>query len=216
MDSILKQLKKYQPTIDVSAEVEQRQRVFRPYEEIIRRLVSESSLASTSDYERCVTAMLSHMHDYVQSSMVGRLFPIEVDIAYHLYFRHGQVIMADAHIDDYLMATIAAIGESAYIKFLAAASDEMAVKLMLARTLLATHCTGPSELDIMPKSYRNLAASKLGCGRDAKTASRVLDSLTAAATIDQKIVGRLLYIAAKRWSDKIPKMMGMLECSDFE
>lgn len=91
-----------------------------------------------------------------------------------------------------------------YIAELKKSMDETVSKIFLSRVLLATFCGTEKYLDklsIMPLKFRAIAAKLLRCNATAKNAADIMDSCHKNASIEQIIIGRILYVAAWYWKD---------------
>lgn len=197
--SILYQLKKYHKAH--SAEniiIPERTTQPSEYDEIIRSLVDIPP--SAIGYEKHIGDLLFCLQSFERPPIVNVICPLEVAVAYHIFYNFGIQFTNEEKIDGFLFQFIKQRDANEYIKKLKKSSDLISMKLFMARILLATFSTFTQKpIDKMPVSFRKPAVSLLKCAETPKAAADLLESLTNIATIEQIITGRILYIAAWHW-----------------
>lgn len=207
MRSILKQLSKYKPPEENTKptaiiEIKQNQ---HPYQEIVDNLCDIS--INLGSRKRVIDDALLALNDFTPPPMTGQLYPLELAVLYHLFYRYKIVLCSDSRADaifGQFLKTTAENGNgfSVYMQTLRNCLDKNSTMIFLYRVMLAAFGERgkyDSKRDHIKKEFGLKAARTLGVEASARVAGRGLDSL-AGADVEQLILGRITYIAFWEWS----------------
>lgn len=131
----------------------------------------------------------------------GKLYPIEVALVYHMFFRGQFVFLSEESLDRHLFTFLKNRDLDKFMIELANAVDGVVHSILAARIVLATFGDGPRPQDKLPVNYRQPAADAIKIQATAKAASDVLHKLRSA-TVEQLVLGRISYLAFWHWQNK--------------
>lgn len=203
MQSILRQLPKYAPIVNTPL-VEVPQRASVEGDDIlaaIKRILFFPQIPKDL-YDEELDSILKLMSGYSKSKFVGILFPLEIDIAYYLFYRCGKPITNEVMMNNLLGRFFNTTNYNDYMATMVAALDDNAKQSFLSRVLIATFNTErhKGNRDRLPTHYRGLVAQKLKCNGNIKDAVRLNERLNKLLSPEQLILGRICYLAFWHWT----------------
>lgn len=200
MKSILNQLKKYQSEQPSKQVVVSEDIVdgFYDYNKILE------SICDITDFEwrkQVINDCLLALSGFQPSKSVGKLYPVELDVLYYLYYHKRIVVCGEKQAELIFERFLScALDIDLYMKVLIDSLDDGSMAVFLARVALAAfNRAGTSKRDSIEREYGVKAAKVLGIEPNAQSALLKLDSL-AALSQEQLILGRITYIAFWEWS----------------
>ena len=208
MNSILRQLAKYQSPNDEPTPTIHIKQAQHPYEGLVETLCDITDPAAR---KRTISDALVGLHDFAPPPMADQLYPLETAVLYHLFYRHKISLCSESKADaifGQFLKTVATRdgGLGAYMQILKNCLDKTAMMIFLYRVMLAglgARGRWDSPHDHLPKNLGMRAAGVLGVEASARAAGRGLDSL-AHSDVEQLILGRVAYVAFWKWSRTTP------------
>lgn len=213
MKSILWQLEKYQNKAD-QAELSTSQIIIvekqqHPYAEIVERLC-DIPLGS-SERKQIINDALLALNGFQSPPLAGVLYPLDLAVLYYLFYHHKIFLSsektADISLNNFIKSVVADGGIDNYMIKLKNALDDYSSRIFLFRVMLAALGARDKYVnkhDLVNHEYGIKAAQILGVAATAKIAGAGLDSSQAIASVEQKILGRIAYIAFWQWSQNKP------------
>ncbi len=218
MYSILKQLAKYHPTPTTGIVPTQNPvhiaQAEHPYQKMVEFLCDTRDLLQR---KKLVNDALLALNDFTPPPMADQLYPLELAVLYHLFYRHKVILCGEGKADYlfgvFLKDTAASQGIDTYMRVLKNCLDKTSTSIFLYRVMLAAlgaRGKWDNKRDHLDKEYGIKAARALGVEPTAKAAGHGLDSL-AGSDAEQLILGRITYIAFWEWSQAAP----VIDCDDY-
>lgn len=216
MRSILKQLAKYlSPEEKISPIIIEIKQKEHPYQSIVESICD---IANPLARKRAINDALLALNDFVPPPMTNQLYPLEIAVLYHLFYRYRIIICSDSYADvifgRFLKSTAEENGGlSVYMKLLRSRLDKNSTMIFLYRVILAAfgeRSKHDLKRDHINKEFGYKAAKTLGIEASARVAGNGLDSLSGAS-VEQLILGRITYIAFWEWS----RTESSIECNQY-
>ena len=193
MKSILNQLDKYQPEIKKIKQISISSHEDYDLFEVLKRITVPKT--PIDSFNSTVTKAYKLLQNgYSISTLVDILYPLSVDVAYYLFYRHGLMISSESIIDIEMLNFVNRVSYEEYMSKLASSITDVSKKLFLARILQAS-CTAGRNINSLPEQFRFAASKQLSCQPTIKDAVSILDSIQPKSDISDIIVARMAYIA---------------------
>jgi hypothetical protein len=211
MESILRQLKKYQQTgltyteqnVDSKAVivVPEHNHPFAEMIEAILRSTYPPEPSFDESRKEFTIKSLKALEGYTLPPSAGKLYPVELAVLYYLFYHHKIQLgehVAESYLSKFLQDIRAKEGSlEKYLIELKDSMDKTATTAFLYRVMLASLGERDNYTvarDILDPKYGPMAADALGVEASAKRAWKGLESIRNE-DIEQLIFGRIAYIA---------------------
>jgi len=218
MTSILRQLAKYQPPAPTQlapVEVVEVQSSTHPYADIVERLCTLPPGGKRSEE---IFRSLKALNDFSPPPLVGKLYPLELAVLYHLFYHHKITLsdegVADAILNNFVTRAIGQDGIEEYMSQLKNGFDDCSIKIFLFRVMVAAFGRRDrytNNQDKIERSFGIKAAHALGAAAAAKDAWKGLEYNQSIASVEQRIIGRIAYVAFWQWCQARPNW----QCGDY-
>lgn len=205
MKSVLTQLAKYQPqdTPKQTKTIELKETA-HPYQEMVEKLCDT---IDPFQRKQIIKNALVGLNDFVPPPTTNQLYPIELAVLYHLFYRHKICLCGESKADTLYGLFLKSVvekdgGLDVYMRTLKNRLDKVSTSIFLYRIMLAafsTRETKHTKRDYIQKEYGLMAAKVLGIEATVQMAGHGLDSL-AGSNVEQLILGRIAYVAFWEWS----------------
>jgi len=195
MKSILRQLSKYQDQaeqliINLPAQMTGSDENGTCFRDKLRLMfLNVCDLSSGIDKQHYMFMMQS----VPETKWYNILYPLEMLISYHIFYKFKRIPASEARIDSLLLMFMSKVDPIEFQNRLKEAIDTNILNITMARVLLATFCD--TAKDNLPDQFRQPAATHLGVNATARCASDKLEELVNKSSVEQIIVGRMCFLA---------------------